>query len=142
MHVFGVDNKVNQRYDLLKTVAKFYKEEFDKTDSDFNPVLAEKSYENFLKEKIKNPVMADAVFINHLKDNPIKHVYHFYTFKEEIEKLPKIKNLVEKIKNIELKYPKTAYLREMLMVNQRIHPDYVTNKLSAYKKLILKSKLV
>lgn len=140
MHVYGINNKNNHRYDILKTFTKFYKDELDTTEDKFNQTNAEKSYENFLKEKIKNPVAADAAFIEYLNQNPIKHVYFFYSFKEKLEQLPNISKLVNKIKNLESKYPKTGYMREVIMVNNRIKPDYVTEKLSAYKKLILKAK--
>lgn len=142
MHIFGINKTNDHRYDVLRAITKFHKDELDKTEKNYNPKLAEKSYENFLIEKINNPVAADSVMIDYLNKNPIKHVYNFYTFKAQLEQLPNIRKLIDKIQEIEKTHSRTASIREAIMANNRIKPDYVTEKLSGYKKFLLKSKII
>lgn len=142
MRIFRVNNNTDHKYDVLRVITKFYRDDLDRTERDYNPKSAEISYKNFLIEKIKNPVAADAVLMDCLNKQPIKHIYYFYTFKEQLEKLPNIAKLINKIQKIEESHSKTGYLREVLMANNRIKPDYVTQKLSGLRKILLKSKIV
>lgn len=140
MRVYNINHEPSHKHDVLKTLTRFYKEELDKTEDKYNHAIAAKSYENYLKEKVKNPVLAEAAFMEYINESPIKHVFFFYEFKKELEQLPNINKLVNKIQDLKFKYPKTGYLREVIFANNRIKTDYVTEKLPNYKKMFLKLK--
>lgn len=142
MQIFGVENKTNHRYDVVRVKTNFYRQDLDKTEDKFDAKNAEISYKNYLQEMIDNPVAAKAALIENLNKNPLKHVYYFYTFKEQLEKIPSIRNLIKKIENIEAKQSRTTLIRETLIANNRVKLDYVTPKLSGLKKILLKSKLI
>ena len=129
------------RFEELKAVVRSYKQKLDSSDKKYCPEEAEYAYKNFLKEKVKNPVASEVAFYELLNKKPIKHVFSFYKRLEELEKNPSIKKLLDKVAKKQEGQDKTQFIRQMLIVENRIKLDKVTPKLTGIKKSLLKAKL-
>lgn len=136
MLVFSV-----HRFDELKGIVKSYKQKVDTSEKNYRQEEAEYAYKKFLKEKLENPVASEVAFYELLNKNPIKHIFSFYKRIEELEEKPSIKKLLNKISQKEESQSKTQFIRQMLIIENRIKLDKVTPKLTGIKKTLLKAKL-
>ena len=136
-------NKVQYIQDLSEK-AYLCKRTLDKNPNEFFGVTennAAKYYQDFLKEKVKNPTMATLVFKREVELHPIENYEEFALNHAKLEKKPEIQALLKQIVAKEAMYPKTSHIRQELITQDRISMYYVKPRLTGLKKLALKLKM-
>lgn len=99
-------------------------------------------YEEFLKEKIKNPVGMDIAMRDVLRREPVEDMIEFSSNVAYIEQNKGIKTLLKELYSQEAKRGKTQDLKEALIENNRINHDRITPALKGFNKFILMLKLL
>lgn len=131
--------------DNLSELSYMCKATLDKDSRYFighNRRFAVQCYENFLHEKIKNPVAASIAMRDVVQKRPIENVKDFAQNLVELERMPHIDKLVKQIADIEAQNSKTAYVRHEIISRNRINAYSVTPKLRGLKKLAFRLKLM
>lgn len=131
--------------DNLSKIAYWCKSTLDKDSKyfvDHHKSFAAECYENYLKEKIKNPVAASIAMRDVVQRKPIENLGFFSQNVAELERMPHIDKLVKEIAVNEAKNKKTAFLRHELIARNRINAYSVTPRLTGLEKLMFKIKLM
>lgn len=130
------------RFDNIYGHAASYKKQLDSNPAWYDEELAQIRTEDFLKDRIKNPTIADAALHRYVKKHPYtSSSYQVINNMADLEKTPGVDTLIKQnCENYKKLYPKTGRIRETLIDNSRIDLYKVNPKLTGIKKLLLKLK--
>lgn len=130
------------RFDDIYGHAANYKRQLDSNPAWYDEELAQIRTEDFLKDRIKNPTIADAAMHRYVKRYPFESPkYQIINNIADLEKTPVVDTLIKQDReNYKKLYPKTGRIREALIQNDRIDLYKVTPKLKGAKKLLLRLK--
>lgn len=130
------------RFDRVYNHAASYKRQLDSKPAFFEEELAQIKTEGFLKDRIKNPTIADAVMHEYVKGHPYENPrYQIINNLANFEKTPEIDVLIKQDEeNYNRLYSKTRNTRKALIRNDRIDLYSTTPKLKGIKKFFLKLK--
>ena len=102
------------------------KKALDEKDVDTRDVV--EKYKKSLNNQLENHTIADIATQNVVKQYPIINEAEYFCNLFELEQLPEIRALGQKVMNsYDRLYPKTGYIREALISNDRF--DIITNKI-------------
>ena len=130
------------KYDNIYNHAASYKKQLDSNPAWYDKDLAQIRTEDFLRDRIKNPTIADAALQRYVKRHPYKsQKFQLINNLADLEKTPGVDVLIKQNhENYKKLYPKTGSIRETLIKNDRIDLYKVTPKLKGVKKFLLKLK--
>lgn len=121
------------------TNAMWLKKSLDRPNINTNVAMSE--YEKHLNYQLQNHTIADIALQNATTTSPIKNNDDFYFNLYELEEIPKIKILTQKVADsYNALYPKTGYIREALVFNNRFNllENSIKPKMNILQKLRVK----
>ena len=103
---------------------------------------ASEGYQEYLKEKVKNPVAATIAMRDTVRKTPILNGKSFVLNQAKLERQPEVDQYIKQIANVEEKQAKTSFVRQEIIAKDRINLNSVTPKLKGAKKLAFKLGLM
>ena len=103
---------------------------------------ASEGYQDYLKEKVKNPVAATIAMRDTVRKSPILNPESFVENQAKLERRPEVDQYICQLAANDLMQAKTAYVRQEIIAKDRINLNSVTPKLKGAKKLAFKLGLM
>ena len=92
-------------------------------------------YKEFLKAKINCPTKADIMMHETKSKQPVVYTGYYNLNKKILSTFPEIRQLLNKVKDVEKNFSRTAKIRQYIIEHNRIQSEGVLPKLTGFAKI-------